>query len=252
MSRIRLAAICCLCLLPVACARHEPEPRTEIHVAAGANLTRALADLDTAFEKNTGIRVVPAYGATAMLTQQIMSGAPYDVLLAADTEHVDQLIQSGDALANSRAIYARGRLVLWAPKRPDFRVIGDIGGPGVLGIIIAKPELAPYGAAAVEAMKNAGLWEKLQSKNIVYAPSVSAAKQFVDTGNGDAAFTAMSLIIDQPGNYFIVDEKLYHPIQQALCITKNTKDLAAARSFTAFLASDAASAILRRNGYDKP
>ncbi len=143
----------------------------------------------------------------------------------ADTEHVDQLIKSGNALADSRYLYARGNLVLWAPKRPDLKTLNDITGPGVAGIIIAKPELAPYGAAAIEALKNAKLWDKLQSKNIVYAPNISAAKQFVDTGNGDAAFTALSLIIDQPGNYFLIDEKPYSPINQALCITqKNAKD----------------------------
>ena len=252
MSRNCLLAICCIGAMLEACGRTAPPLQAELHVAAATNLTSALSDIDAAFEKSAGIRIVPSYGATALLTQQIVNGAPYDVLLAADTDHVDQLIKSGDALADSRAIYARGRLVVWAPKRPDFRTLADIVGPNVLGIIIAKPELAPYGAAAVEAMKNAGLWEKIQSKNVVYAPSVSAAKQYVDTGNGDAAFTAMSLIIDQPGNYFLVDEKLYHPIDQALCITKNTKELSAARSFTAFLASDAASAIFRRNGYDRP
>jgi molybdate transport system substrate-binding protein len=235
-----------------ACARTAAPGPTELHVAAAANLTGVMPELGKAFEKSNGVRLVPSYGATAQLTQQITAGAPYDVLLAADTEHVDQLIKSGNALADSRFLYARGNLVLWAPKRPDLKTLNDITGPGVAGIIIAKPELAPYGAAAIEALKNAKLWDKLQSKNIVYAPNISAAKQFVDTGNGDAAFTALSLIIDQPGNYFLIDEKLYSPINQAMCITKNAKDAAVARSFTAFMKSDAAYAILQRYGYGRP
>jgi molybdate transport system substrate-binding protein len=221
-------------------------------VAAAANLTKALAAVGAAYEKSTGVRVIPSYGSTSQLTQQIINGAPYDILLAADTSHVDQLIRSGAALADSRAIYARGRLVLWAPKRPDFQVWTDILGPNVRGIIIANPDLAPYGAAAVEAMKSAGIWDRVQAKSVVYADSISAAKQYVDTGNGDAAFTALSLIIDQPGNYFLIDDKLHKPIDQALCIAKSTRDVAAARKFTAFLTSDAGFSILRRFGYDRP
>lgn len=249
---MRFSAICVISgLLLQSCARPVPA-QPEVHVAAAANLTRALAEIGAAYQKSSHVRVVPSYGSTAQLTQQILAGAPYDVLLAADTEHVDQLIKSGACLADSRAVYARGQLVVWAPKRPDFRVLSDIAGPNVLGIIVAKPELSPYGAAAVEAMKNAGLWDKLQSRNVVYAPNISAAKQFVDTGNGDVAFTALSLIIDQPGNYFLIDEKLHQPINQALCIAKSATNLSGARAFTAFLAGDAGFAILQRYGYGRP
>ena len=224
----------------------------ELHVAAAANLTRTLADVADAFEKSAHIHIVPSYGATAQLAQQIQNGAPFDVFLAADTTHVQQLMSSGAGAPGSYAIYGRGRLVVWAPKRPDFRKLSDIAGANVLGIIIANPALAPYGAASVEAMKNAGLWEALQKKNIVYMPNISAAKEAVDTGNGDAAFTAFSLIIDQPGNYFLVYEKLYQPIDQALCIVKDTKNIDAARKFTSWLTSSAGYEILRRWGYAKP
>jgi molybdate transport system substrate-binding protein len=241
------AAICAAALLLSACSgRSSAQP--ELHVAAAANLTRVLHDLGAVFERRTGIHIVPSYGATAQLTQQIENGAPYDVFLAADVDHVDRLINDGFILRDSRAIYARGRLVVWAPKRPEVHTLDDLVMPGIRTIVIAKPELAPYGAAAIEALKKARLWDRLEPR-IVYAPSISSAKQFADTGNGDAAFTAFALTIGQTGNAFAVDERLYKPIDQALGIIKNSMEQPTARAFTRFLASVEAREILLRSGY---
>ena len=69
-------------------------PAADLHVAAAANLSTVLPDLSAAFERQTGNHVVASFGATAQLTQQIENGAPFDVFLAADVEHIDQLIKS--------------------------------------------------------------------------------------------------------------------------------------------------------------
>ncbi|HYA16330.1 MAG TPA: molybdate ABC transporter substrate-binding protein [Bryobacteraceae bacterium] len=220
----------------------------ELHVAAASNLNRALAEICGAFEHQTGIHVVPTFGATAQLAQQIENGAPFDVLMAADVEHVDEVIGKGAAASESRTIYARGRLAIWAPARPELKTLAGLADPSIRIVVIAKPELAPYGAAAVEALRNAGLWDKVRDK-VVYAPSVSVAKQFADTGNGDAAFTASSLIAGEKGNTFLVDEKLHKPIDQALCIVKASKEQANARAFVRFLAGPEGKSILKRYGY---
>lgn len=237
MQRVRLVAFA-LAVLSAQAA--------ELHIAAASNLNRALPEIDTAFEKATGIRVVPSFGATAQLTQQIENGAPFAILLAADTEHADELVQKG--LATGRAIYARGQLVVWAPQHPELKTLRDLTAPSVRTIVIAKPELAPYGAAAVAALKAAGVWEKVQTR-VVYAPSVAVVKQFADSGNGDAAFTAAALTAGETGHTFIVDEKLHQPIDQALCIVKASPEQKEARAFAQFLASPAARAILKRFGY---
>jgi molybdate transport system substrate-binding protein len=239
-----------LALLVISCAPR-PAPEKELHVAAAANLSRILPELGAAYEKQSHVKVILSYGATAQLAQQIENGAPFDVFLAADTSHVDELVKGGFAIPDSRAIYARGQLVVWAPKRPDLRKIEELADAKFKAIIIAKPELAPYGAAAIESLQNMGLWDKLESK-VVYAPSIMAAKQFADTGNGDAAFTALSLIIDQPGNYFFIDEKFHKPIDQALCIVKNTGQMQQATDFTAFLKGAEARGIFKRFGYGQP
>ena len=150
-----------------------------------------------AFESTTGIHVVPTIGATAQLAQQMENGAPVDVFLAADTQHVDQLISKGVADPQSRAIYARGRLVLWAPQRSDITTLRDLASPLVNQVGCARPELAPYGAAAIQALKQEGLWKAVEPK-LVYGQSISVAKQFADSGNVAAAFTALSLVVNRP------------------------------------------------------
>ncbi len=223
----------------------------DLHVAAAANLSNVLPGLSGAFEKSTHIHIVPSMGATAALTQQIENGAPFDVFLAADVEHVDQLIKGRFILPDSRVIYARGQLVVWAPRRQDIHSLNDLTKSNVRAIGVAKPELAPYGEAAVEALKRAGLWDKIEKK-IVYAPNISVAKQFADTGNTEASFTALALIIGQPDSRFIVDEKLHKPIDQALGIVAASKEQKNARAFVTFLASPAAREILNRFGYSQP
>lgn len=224
----------------------------ELHVAAAANLSNVLPELSAAFERQTQIHIVPSFAATAQLTQQIENGAPFDVFLAADVEHIDQLIKGGFVAADSRQIYARGQLAVLAPRRTDIHGLLDLTKPDVRAIGIAKPELAPYGEAAIETLKNAGLWDKVKKK-IVYAPSISIAKQFADTGNTEASFTALALIIGQPGGgEFIVDAKLHQPIDQALGIVAKSKEQKNARAFTNFLKGPQGGEILKRFGYLQP
>jgi len=223
----------------------------DLHVAAAANLSNVVPELSGAFEKKTQIHVVPSMGATAQLTQQIENGAPFDVFLSADVEHVDQLIKGNFIVSDSRAIYARGQLVVWAPRRQDIHNLSDLTKSEIRNIGVAKPELAPYGEAAVETLKNAGLWDKLENK-IVYAPSIAIAKQFADSGNTEVSFTALALTIGQPGGQFTVDEKLHKPIDQALGIVAASKEQKNARAFTSFLAGPEAKEIFKRFGYAQP
>jgi molybdate transport system substrate-binding protein len=219
----------------------------ELHIAAAANLSVVMPQLSEAFEHKTAIHVVPSFGATAQLTQQIENGAPFDVFLAADTEHIDELSTKGFAI--SKTIYARGQLVVWAPHHPEIRTLADLTKSSIRTIAVATPALAPYGAAAIDTLKQAGLWDKLQRK-VVYAPSIAIAKQFADTGNAEAAFTALALTINQKENQFEV--KTPKPIDQAAAIIKASKEQKDARAFMAFLASPEAREILHRFGYADP
>jgi len=231
-----------------ACAGPPATPK--ITVAAAANLSGVLEEIVATFHKQTGIEVVLSYGSTAQLAQQIENGAPFDVFAAADTRHVDQLIEKGLLVAGSRAIYARGQLALWIPnvEKSGVRDIKDLTSPGIRFIAVAQPELAPYGEAAVETIKTAGLWEALQPK-IVYASNISMTRQFAATGNADAAFTAYSLVRTEHGTVVKIDPQLYTPIDQAVGVLTASEHSSEAHQFTAFLAGSEGQTILKNGGY---
>jgi molybdate transport system substrate-binding protein len=225
----------------------------EIVVAAAANLTEAFQQIANAFRAETGIKVIYNFGATTQLAQQIENGAPFDVFAAADVVHVDQLIQSGKLLGDTRAVYARGRVALWVPQKAgvDVKTIDDLAKASVRFVAIANPQTAPYGAAAVEALKRKGLWERVQGK-IVYAENVNAAKQLAATGNAEAAFTAYSLLLSEKGQVITVDESLYTPIDQALGVLASSQHRDAAQRFESFIVRGGGRAILNRFGYAFP
>jgi molybdate transport system substrate-binding protein len=246
--------ILCATLLFTACSvRAAPPSGAKLTVAAAANLTDVFGEVGSAFKAKTGIEVVFSYAATAELAQQIENGAPFDLFASADTEHIDSLIAKHNLTGDSRAVYALGQLALWIPngEQNGIRELKDLGAQKIHFIAVAQPDLAPYGRAAVETMKNAHLWEMLQPK-IVYANSISMAKQLASTGNADAAFTAYSLVLHDKGTVLKVDPGLYHPIEQALAIVASTSHMQEARQFRSFLLGPEGRAILAKSGYLLP
>lgn len=226
-----------------------PPPPTELHVAAAANLSNILPDLIKAETTRTGIRLIPSFASTAQLTKQIEAGAPFDLFLAADSDHPLTLLKEG--LAGSPREYARGRVVIWAPKRPDIHSLADLVRPDVKFVAVANPDLAPYGRASVEALHAAGVWNQVKPK-IVYAQNISAALSYADSGNADVALTAYSLVAAKAPNALLVPANLYQPIVQSLCTLDRTAHAAAAQKAADFFLSPEARAIFRKNGYTSP
>ncbi len=224
----------------------------DLIVAAAANLTDAFAEVGPRFTNKTGIRVVFSFGATADLEKQIENGAPFDVFAAADTEHVEQLERKGLLTPGTRALYARGRLVMWLPPGSNSKVerIQDITAKAFERIAIAKPDVAPYGRAAVESLQSLGIWNQIEGR-VVYAQNVSQAKQYVATGNAEIAFLPLALVKPGEGSYFEVSEETHQPIDQALGIIKDTTKQMAAQQFVTFLLSDEGQEILSKKGYSK-
>jgi molybdate transport system substrate-binding protein len=224
--------------------------RPELNVATAANLTRVFGDLGQIFEQQTGIHVTFSFGATAQLAQQIEHGAPFDVFAAADTEHIDELARKDLIIPATRAIYARGKLVLWVPEaRVPVERIEDLARAGVTHVAIANPQLAPYGRAAVETLHALHLWEAVQPK-IVYGQNISATTQYAATGNTDAAFTALALVHDDArGRKIEVSENLHAPLDQAIAVVRSTQKPDQARKFVEFITSARARDVLKQYGY---
>jgi molybdate transport system substrate-binding protein len=250
-------ALLIVALLLIAGCRKPPadsqQNAREITVAAAANLTDAFAEVARQFTAKTGIQVVYSFGSTADLTKQIENGGPFDVFAAADVEHVDGLSQKGLIVAGSRAVYARGRLVMWTPPQGRVTVsrLEDVTRADVKLVAIAKPDLAPYGRASVEALKALNVWSAVEPK-VVYGTNVSNTKQYATSGNADVAFIPLALVKKGEGQYVEVDERLHQPIDQALAVIKASARQEMARRFTDFVLGDEAQAILQQYGYTKP
>ena len=158
-----------------------------------------------------------------------------------------------DCSRPARALFARGRLVVWTPPGSSINLsrIEDVIRDEVYRVAIAKPDVAPYGKAAVEALRALNLWQQIESK-VVYAQNVSMTKQFAATGNAEVAFLPLALVKPNEGRFIEVDKRLHQPIDQALGVVRASARQEAARQFEAFVLSVKGQAILEGYGYRKP
>jgi len=234
------------------------QAKASLSIGAAANLLYALDALDAAFEKeNPGVALTTATGASGSLVAQIRNGAPFDLFLSADLDYPRRLAQSGDAVSASLTPFAFGRLVLWTTK-PGLdlpSVAAAVRNPNVRKLAIANPETAPYGRAAREALGKLGLSEDAGPK-LVLGENISQTAQFVETGNADAGFVAMSLVTSPKlmnrGRWIEVPATCYTLIAQGAILTRRGAANPAARDYLAFLGSPEARKILERYGYGVP
>ena len=229
-----------------------------LSIAAASNLTYALEALNAEFTRthpSTQLTVVT--GASGNLVAQIQNGAPYDVFLSADLEYPEQLVARGLADRSSLVTFAVGRLVLWTTLEgidvsSPATLVRD---PRVMKIAVAHLKTAPYGRAAREALTALGVWTIAEPK-IVIGENVTQTAQFVETGNVEAGFVAMSLVLSPraraKGRWHEVDAGLYSPIEQGAVITRRGEGNPAAARYLTFLRSPEARAVLERFGYRAP
>jgi molybdate transport system substrate-binding protein len=231
----------------------------EISVAAAADLSAALPEIASAFEKKTGIVVKLSFGASGALTQQIQNGAPFDVFFSADMDYPRQLIAAGNADGATLHRYAVGQLVLWVPAdstldldRDGMNVLLD---PSVKKISIANPQHAPYGRAAVAALKHYGLYEKVTDR-LVLGENIAQAAQFVESGNAQVGFVALAHAaapaLQGKGKYWKIPSDAYPPLDQGVVIISHSPHTQDAAAFLDYMKSAEATAVLRHYGFAVP
>jgi len=240
-------------LVPVlALLASEAARAATVRVAAAASVEPALAEIGPAFERATGHRLEVIGGATGKLTTQVIQGAPFDVLLAADAEHPEILEKQGLAVAGSRVSYARGRLVLWSPHGGKNLGAGTLRAGRFAHLAIADPATAPYGAAAVAVLRELRVYDALAPK-LVLGESVGQTFAFVKSGAAELGFVALSQVArESGGSRWLVPEELHPPLVHQAVLLSRAKDDAAALAFLRSLAGDGAKATLRRFGYSLP
>lgn len=234
-----------------ACQKREDDA---ILVAVAANFLGTAEALEADFEAGAGDTVDLISGSTGQLYAQILNGAPYDVLLAAD-RHRPQLLESeGQAVASSRFTYATGRLVLWSLDDVSLTSDGEavLRGAKFTALAIANPDLAPYGAAAMEVLDGLGLAETLSAR-IVRGQSVGQAYSLVASGNAELGFVALSQVLaddrGDAGSYWEPPGDLYAPIRQDGVLLRHGESKQGARAFLDYLKSDKARSIIEQAGY---
>ena len=252
-SRLRVAALAvlsmCGSVLPASQALAD-----EVMVAVASNFIKPMQTIAKDFEAQTGHEVKVSYGSSGKLLAQISHGAPFDLFLSADTDKVTRLIKSDLAVSGTEFVYAQGRLVLWSNttglidgdseilKHGDFKYIA-----------LADPKLAPYGEAARETLETLALYKQLKPR-FVQGENISQTYQFVQTGNAQLGFVALSQVTNpdgsEQGSGWLVPTALHQPINQSAVLLKRGQDNPAATALLAFLRKNQTQVIIQSFGYD--
>jgi molybdate transport system substrate-binding protein len=228
----------------------------QITVAAAADLNTALTEMASAYQKESGQQVRLSFGSSGNLCTQIENGAPFDVFLSADLGYPRKLIAADLADRSSLYVYAIGRIVLWVPaaspldlEHQGVRILLD---PSVKRIAIANPEHAPYGRAAVAALKKLGVYDQIRDR-LVLGENIAQAAQFVESGNAQAGVVAYAHAIlpamKNAGKYWEFPLNSYPPLEQGAVIVSRSPHKQAAEEFLLYLKGAQARSILRTFGF---
>ena len=226
----------------------------EVQVAVAANFTAPIQAIAKDFEKDTGHKLVAAYGATGQFYAQIKNGAPFEVFLAADDSTPAKLESEGDSVKGSRFTYAVGTLALWSAKEGYVDAKGEVLKQNQFKhLSIANPKAAPYGLAATQVLDKLKLTDATKAK-IVEGQNITQAYQFVSTGNAELGFVALSQIYKDgkvsQGSAWIVPATLHEPIKQDALILNKGKDNPAAQALVDYLKGPKAAAVIKSYGYE--
>jgi molybdate transport system substrate-binding protein len=244
---LRLAALFLCAALP---AQTQMAQADTALAAVAANFAQTATQLAKQFQSETGQHIDITTGSTGKLYAQITQGAPFDLLLSADSDIPARLHVVGHGQPQP---YAIGILTLWAPNMPaDQDPTGMLQSDGIRHIAIANPDLAPYGQATVAALKAMGFYDSIADK-IVMGQNIGQTFAMVESGAAEAGFIARSALPSNPKGYvWDVTPSLHPPIQQDAILLQHGHDNPAATGFLAYLTSPNARQIIAQNGYGLP
>jgi molybdate transport system substrate-binding protein len=257
MARLRRRAALAVPLLAVPVA---PRARADAPVIAGAaDLTFALAEIAARFEAEGNGRVRLSMGSSGNVARQIEQGAPYQMFVSADEGFVFRLAERG--LTRDRGdLYAIGRIVIFIPPHSDLRPDGTLAdlraaieGSRLRRFAIANPEHAPYGVAAMQALRSRGLWDGIQ-RALVLGENVAQAAQFATTGNSQGGIIAHALALAPAmaplGRFALIPEEWHAPLRQRMVLLRNAGPVA--ERFYAYMREAPAREIMARHGFVLP
>jgi len=230
----------------------------QLTIAAAADLEGVLPEITAQFQKQTGINAKVSFGSSGNFFMQIRNGAPFDIFFSADIDYPKELEAEGLIETGSLYEYATGKIVIWALKdsmldlSQGLKIFLD---PKISKIAIANPEHAPYGRAAVAALKQDNLYDNI-SKKLVLGENISQTASFVVSGAANVGILAMSLArtpaMQQKGKYRDIPSSDYPPIEQAVVILKSSSQKDNAHRFMQYLKSEPVTSLLKEYGFSVP
>lgn len=233
-----------------------PSSAEKITIAAAADLKFAMDEIIATYNRSyPGNTIQVVYGSSGKFHTQIRQDAPYDLFFSADIAFPRELYKQ--ALAGSEVRpYAIGRIVLWSSSMDASGMsLATLTDPKISKIAIANPKHAPYGKRAEEALRAAGVWEKVQSK-LVYGENISQTAQYVMSGNAQIGIIALSLVLapdlSKKGRYYLVPDTMHKPLEQGFIITRRAADNRLAKSFADYIATKQARMIMKKYGFILP
>ena len=228
------------------------DEHNELLVFAAASLADALGEVVEEYEARTGVSVVVSYGGSQVLAQQIVSGAPADVLISAGEFPVLRLLDRSMVEGPGLPLLSN-RLVVAAREGSgiDLTSIDQLTEAWAQRIAIADPDLAPAGEYAREALVKLKIWDRIQSK-LVTGADVRATMAFVESGNADAAlvYVTDAKAARNIQIFDVVPPDSYRPIVYPAAIVSTSANKSASMAFLEFLQSDYASESFRGYGFE--
>lgn len=258
-----LALVCCIAV--VSCSPNRASPSNsaaKLTIATAANMQFVMAELTQAFSESTAIASETIVASSGKLTAQIQAGAPFDVFVSADLKYPTTLFHQG-LTTQAPKVYAYGKLVLWTVRESKYskgELWAALTDESIRHVAVANPKTAPYGAAAIAALKQAGIYDTIQPK-LVFGESIAQVNAFVTSGAADMGFTAQSVVLSPrvqgQGQWEAVSPEKYGAIAQGIVILQHPNAIAKsklqqAQSFYDFLGSNPGQSILQNFGYDVP
>jgi molybdate transport system substrate-binding protein len=250
-----LVVLCCSCSVALWGAEDAAQ---QITIAAAADLQFVLQDVAARFQKETGKTVKLSFGSSGNFFQQLQNGAPFDMFFSANLDYPKKLEAAGLTESGTFYQYASGKIVIWVLKNSKLDLssgLRSLVNPSIRKIAIANPEHAPYGQAAVAAMKDEKVYDEVADR-LVLGENISQTASFVVSGAADAGIVALSLALSpnmkNKGRYIEIPAGEYPTIQQACVVLKSSRQKDTAGAFLNFIKTPAVTELFRTYGFDVP
>jgi molybdate transport system substrate-binding protein len=250
-------AIIQLCLFSMTVPFTSHAQKTEVVVAAAADLKFAMDSLVAVYSKdNPNIDLKVVYGSSGNFFQQIGNGAPFDLYFSADINYPKQLAEKQLTLSDIH-LYGTGQLVLWSRTiNPAIDKMNTLLDPAIKKIAIANPAHAPYGQRAEESLRHYQLYDQIKDK-LVMGENIAQTAQYAQSGAADIGIIALSLALSPAmqqsgGKYWLIPADSHQPLEQGFVLLPHAKDNKAAFQFMNFITTSEARAILKSFGFSQP